>query len=191
MSSATNTPKKKRSLGPYANGRKNPGPTKYDPIKHPEKARKLAYLGATMEEIAEQFDVTVRTLTYWSHCYPEFAQSMVLGKDYSDNRVIHSLYKRALGFEHTIEEQVLGRDGQPILDNEGNPVVIGRKVFQPPDTSAITFWLKNRRRDDWTDRQQLEVGKAGEFDRMSDSELLAFVEDGVIDGEVVDADDGD
>jgi hypothetical protein len=113
-----------------------------------EQARKLAYLGATDREMAEFFEVSEATLHRWKHEYPEFCESAKLGKEAADARVEQSLYRKAVGYTYD-SEKVFQFGGQIVRA----PVV----EHVPPSDTAIIFWLKNRRRDQWRDRQDVEL----------------------------------
>ena len=72
-----------------------------------------------------------------------------------------------------------------LFRSNGEPVVIKKKIYVPPSDSSIAFWLKNRRRQEWRDKHELEVGKVGEFDRLSNEELLAYIDGEIVDGEIL------
>lgn len=117
-------------------------PTTYKP-EYVEQAAKLAQLGATDEEMAGFFKVTVRAFYKWKARYPELVQALKVGKDAADDRVERALYSRALGYSFP-SEKVFCKDG----------IVTRAKIVEhvPPDTTAAIFWLKNRRKDEWRDK---------------------------------------
>ncbi len=56
--------------------------------------------------------------------------------------------------------------------HEGKPVIVPTVKHYPPDTTACIFWLKNRQRDRWRDKQDHEhTGKDGGPIRMDLSGL--------------------
>lgn len=115
-------------------------------------------LGATDQEIADMLGVSVRTIYYWRQTKPALCAAMVVGKEEADNRVERSLYNRATGYSYQSEKIMTVARGGGVSDIER--VAITEHV--PPDVTAQIFWLKNRRKDDWRDRQQLEhTGKDG------------------------------
>lgn len=119
-------------------------PTDYKP-KFCREAAKLCELGATDVELADFFEVDVRTIYRWQAANKEFSQSLRTGKDAADNRVERSLYHKAVGYKH---------DAVKIFMPSGaeKPVYAPYVEHVPPDTTAGIFWLKNRRRNDWRDR---------------------------------------
>lgn len=140
-------------------------PSKFKP-EFVQQAAKLAALGATDREVAEFFGVDERTLNRWKHEKPEFCQSLKVGKGSADERVEQSLYRRAVGYTY---------DSEKVFQFQGKIVRAEVTEHVPPDTTAGIFWLKNRKPDEWRDRQQVEVGRPGDFERMSDDELADFV----------------
>lgn len=115
------------------------------------QAEKLCKLGATDIEVADFFEVEVRTLYRWKAEHDDFCQALKAGKAEADARVERSLFARATGYEHDeVDIRVVG----------GAIVQTPLRKHYPPDTTACIFWLKNRRPDEWRDRQEL-TGKDG------------------------------
>lgn len=123
-------------------------PTDYNPA-YVEQAQKLASLGATDIEVADFFEVDVRTIYRWKHVHPDFCQALNTGKEKADERVVNSLYQRAVGYEQDAVKIFMpaGADG---------PVYAPYREKIAPDTTAAIFWLKNRRPADWRDKQEIE-----------------------------------
>jgi hypothetical protein len=115
-----------------------------------EQAEKLAKLGATDMEIADFFEVDVRTVNRWKISFPEFCQALKAGKDVADDKVIRSLFQRATGFEHEAVKIFMPA-------NATEPIHTNYREFVVPDTTACIFWLKNRRPDEWRDKQSNEL----------------------------------
>lgn len=121
-------------------------PTLYDP-DYVRQAEKLCKLGATDQEIADFFEVSVRTIYRWKGEHDEFCQALKSGKTEADERVERSLFARANGYEH--DEVDIRVVGQEIIQTQV-------RKFYPPDTTAAIFWLKNRRPKEWRDKRELE-----------------------------------
>lgn len=121
-------------------------PSKYDPA-FAGQAAKLCALGATDRDLGDFFEVSEQTINAWKITFPEFLESLKVGKDAADNRVEQSLYRRALGYSH---------DAVKILTVEGKVVQEPFVEHYPPDTTACIFWLKNRRKSEWRDRIEQE-----------------------------------
>lgn len=131
-------------------------PSSYKP-EYAEQARKLCELGATDKEIADFFGVCERTINTWKEAHPEFLQSLTTGKEAADERVERSLYHRAIGYSHP-EVHISNYQGQVTL----TPIT----KHYPPDTTAAIFWLKNRRKDQWRDKQEHEHSGAVEITKI-------------------------
>ena len=129
-------------------------PTEYR-SEFPEQAQKIAVLGATDQEVADFFEVDVRTIYRWKHDHPEFCQALKVGKDVADERVERSLYQKAIGYE---------QDEVKIFMPSGalEPVYAPFRAKIAPDTTAAIFWLKNRRSHDWRDKVETEHSGAVE-----------------------------
>lgn len=130
-------------------------PTDYDPEVMPAQARKLCLLGATDEEMADFFEVDVRTIYRWKLKHDEFCQALKAGKEAADERVERSLYQKAIGYRQQAVKIFMPA-------NATQPVFANYVEHMAPDTTAAIFWLKNRRSAEWRDKQEHEhTGKDG------------------------------
>lgn len=137
-------------------------PTDFKP-KFVEQARKLCELGATDMELAEFFGIEVRTLYRWKHDHQDFCQALIAGKDACDNRVERSLYNRAVGYSFPAVKIFMPAGAEA-------PVYAPYTEHVPPDTGAAMNWLKNRRGDQWREKQEI-THNLGE-------DILAAIEEG-------------
>lgn len=129
-------------------------PSKYKP-EFARQAIKLCELGATDRDIAEFFEVNESTLNRWKQTYPEFCESLKVGKDPADDRVEQSLYRKATGYSF---------DAEKIFQYNGEPVRVAYVEHVPPSDTACIFWLKNRRPEQWRDKPEREgEGDVGEL----------------------------
>ena len=132
-------------------------PTAYDPA-FVEQAAKLCNLGATDDEMADFFGVHRSTLYRWKLEYPDFCDAIKSAKEIADERVERSLYQKATGYNVTEQQAVKVKVEQYVEQVE----VVEVEKHIPADTSAAIFWLKNRRKDQWRDKQEHEhTGKDG------------------------------
>lgn len=147
----------------YAEG--NSGkPTQYKP-EYAAQAEKLCLLGATDDELADFFDVHRSTIYRWKLEFEEFCNSIKAAKEIADERVVRSLYQKATGYNY-VEQQAfkikVDRDKEEIE-------VADVERHAPADTTAAIFWLKNRQKDQWRDKQ--EVAHTHHFENLSDEEI--------------------
>ena len=127
-------------------------PSKYKP-EFAQQAKKLCEFGATDAQLADFFEVAVSTINLWKINYPEFSESLTVPKEMADARVEQSLYRRAMGYEH---------DEVDIRVVEGSIVQTPIRKYYPPDSTAMIFWLKNRKPADWRETKAVELtGKDG------------------------------
>ena len=123
-------------------------PTKYKP-EYDEQAAKLCQLGATDKQLAGFFKVSESTLNLWKLEHPSFSESLKLGKSVPDENVKRSLYDRAMGY--TCLETKLN-----VVNGEIVETVVEKHY--PPDPTSMIFYLKNRCRDEFTDKVESSSG---------------------------------
>ncbi|WP_341918673.1 terminase [Polaromonas sp. YR568] len=121
-------------------------PSKYQE-DFPAQAAKLCLLGATDAQLADFFEVSVSTINLWKVQHPEFSESIKVPKAQADERVEQSLFRRAMGYEH---DEVDIR----VIDHALVQTPI--RKYYPPDSTAMIFWLKNRKPSEWRDKQEHE-----------------------------------
>lgn len=115
--------------------------------EYADQAKKLCALGATDAELADFFQVDVRTIYRWKHEHEEFCQALIVGKDALDERVERSLYQRAVGYSFNSEK---------IFHYQGTITRAETIEHVSPDAGAAMSWLKNRKGDKWRDKQDHE-----------------------------------
>ena len=113
-----------------------------------EQVGKLCKLGATDIEIADFFEVDVRTIHRWKHDHEDFCHAIKPAKNEADDRVERSLYHRAIGYSYDAVKIMAVAQGNG-LGAEIQEVPYREHV--PPDATSAIFWLKNRRSKDWRD----------------------------------------
>ncbi|EBO9197339.1 terminase [Salmonella enterica] len=139
-------------------------PTKYQEA-YAEQARKLCLLGYTDAELADFFEVSESTINKWKLDYPKFSESIKKGKEYADGNVADRLYQRAMGYvAPDVDIKVI----------ENQIVETPLEKHYPPDTTAAIFWLKNRQRDKWRDKQEVEhTGEVSLIQRIQEARKRA------------------
>jgi hypothetical protein len=90
-------------------------------------------LGCDNEHLGRIYEVDGRTIDRWIAEHEDFRRAVLEGRDEADARVAKSLYRKAMGY----------------TDKDGKEI--------PPDSRAAEFWLKNRQRSKWRERQEVEI----------------------------------
>lgn len=128
----------------------------YNPDYHDDWGWSLALKGATDQELAEAFGVSKRTILRWKNEHPSFAEAYQRGKDVADAKVKKALYQRAIGYEVIEKESTVDVDPKT---GESKPVRVKTITKQiAPDTMAIMYWLNNRSKGEFAQRQEVTLG---------------------------------
>lgn len=133
--------------------------------EYDEQAYKLCLLGATDKDIADFFEVCEATINNWKKEYPKFLESIRAGKKTADMEVATSLYKTTQ--DRTVIEQVAFKTKKISYNDSGKRVeeevieIVDVAKAIPADFRSQQFWLKNRKSDQWRDKQ--EVDHSGEI----------------------------
>jgi hypothetical protein len=102
-------------------------------------------LGLTNEQLAGVFEVHVDTIDQWMRTHEAFSDAIKAGRTDADGQVAHSLWERAIGYNH--EAVKIFADPKT-----GAEHIVEYTEHYPPDTVACIFWLKNRRPGLWRDK---------------------------------------
>lgn len=105
----------------------------------------LARDGLTDEQIAQKIGIVSSTLYEWKKKYRGISEAIKRGKEVIDRQVENALLKRALGYKYD----------EVTVENGVETKRVTKEVV--PDTTAQIFWLKNRKPEDWRDKQSVEV----------------------------------
>lgn len=137
-------------------------PTGYRPAFN-RQAKQLCLLGATDKDLADFFEVDETTINTWKKKHPAFQKAIKSGKQIADAAVAEKLYTRATGFKYTEttfekagskESLEITTEGDITSNEEYVKKVVTKQM--PPDTSAAIFWLKNRQKENWRDKHEVE-----------------------------------
>lgn len=155
----------------------------------PEMAYRFCLLGADNGRLAELFGVTLESIQAWLSTNPAFERAVRAGREYACANVVHSLYKRAIGYD--IEEKKYRRKKIVTKDEEGNEIVDYKLVLEemvikhfPADISAAKNFLFNRTRNlpkhqRWINESTEVTAKDGEplfpQDQQTNDEKAALV----------------
>jgi hypothetical protein len=131
--------------------------------KWPEVENKLALIKAWARDGLIDADIAhnlgISTVTLWKYKTEHISLVNALkdGKEVTDITVENALYKRCIGYSYdeiTKERQPIYTDG--IIT--GYQMVETKRVTKEvlPDPVSTFFWLKNRRKDQWRDKREVE-----------------------------------
>lgn len=134
-------------------------PTDYTP-EALAMAKGAYAMGAKDIEVAALLGVVEATIYNWKIAHPEFLEASKAWKILADDRVERSLYERANGYSHP-DTDIRVADGEIVMTE----IV----KHYPPDPTSMIFWLKNRRRETWRDR--VDVNHSGNLSNLTDEQL--------------------
>lgn len=105
--------------------------------------------GLSQQQIANNLGINVDTLIEYKKKYSDFSQALKKGREIVDYEVENALYKTAMGYTITLHKQKVTKDGD-VVDIE-------EEVHVPPNPTAQIFWLKNRQKEKWREKQEVSV----------------------------------
>lgn len=115
------------------------------------KAKKMMANGAIHTEVAKALGIGLTTLYHYQNTQPEFAEALKAGGKLADDRVEAALHQTAVGYH--IDTEKVAYDSR-----SGIWVRTDTTTYIQPSMPAQAFWLKNRRKEEWRDKQEHEVG---------------------------------
>jgi hypothetical protein len=128
------------------------------------KVKEFAEKGFINTQLAKALKIDRATFYRWQEKYSDFCDAVKEGKEIVDDLVESALLKRAIGFEYKevkkITVPVEDEDGEGVSKKSKKTKVIKTETVTkivPPDVSADMNWLKNRRPDDWRDKQDINL----------------------------------
>lgn len=100
--------------------------------------------GLIDEQIAKNMGVAYSTFKDWKKRFPDLSAVLKRSKEVVDREVENALFESAKGFVY--EEETVTNTGE----------VVTIKKYSKPNVTAQIFWLKNRKRNEWRDKQEIE-----------------------------------
>lgn len=123
--------------------------SKYEEIIKPylDDIKKAVQSGATLEEIAKAFDISVSTLYKYKSEKKELNEAFTHGRERVVINIKAALLKKALGYDYE-EEKRVGRK-----DKDGENVILIEKYkrHMPPSETAAAMLLRNYDKN-WLDK---------------------------------------
>lgn len=113
--------------------------------------------GLTDEQISHNMGINPATLYRYKKDHNQICNALKKGKEVVDVQVENALLKRALGYKYKeVKTEKYMADGKPVKRvTETIKEVV-------PDVTAQIYWLKNRRPEQWRDKQGGEHGEQKE-----------------------------
>lgn len=107
--------------------------------------------GLIDEQIAHNMGINVSTLYEWKKKYNEITEALKKGKEVVDRAVENALLKRALGydFEEVTTEYNFAMEKEIVTKRV--------KKHIAPDTTAMIYWLNNRKPEAWRNKQEVNA----------------------------------
>ncbi len=102
---------------------------------------RMMAVGCTDAQVSAALNVSLDTITNWKNENDKFLATLKRGKEAADDAVERSLWERANGWKG-IETHFC------VINNE--LIKTEYVKYYPPDPTSMIFWLKNRRRQNWT-----------------------------------------
>jgi hypothetical protein len=100
--------------------------------------------GLIDEQIAKNMGIAYSTFKDWKKRFPDLSAVLKRSKEVVDREVENALFESAKGFIY--EEETVTNTGE----------VVTVKKYSKPNVTAQIFWLKNRKRNEWRDKQEIE-----------------------------------
>jgi hypothetical protein len=135
-------------------GRPKDSGIKYNPKIYPDIVKSLAAKGYVESQIQDIIHISVATFNNWKKKYPEFLKALREGKQGPIDRTVNTLEKVANGFREIVRKPFVVSDG---FNNGSHIEILDVEEFIPPQVSAIRYYLNNRDKQNWSDRQSVEL----------------------------------
>lgn len=118
--------------------------------------------GATDEIIAKNLHISLSTLGEYKKKFPEFSEAIKNTKDVADIKVENALFQRAIGYNAKVVKHVKVKrvDFDPETGRKTGEheelVPVEDEVHIPADTTAQIYWLNNRKKEVWKQKQEVD-----------------------------------
>lgn len=128
--------------------------------------------GLNDEQLADKIGIKPWTLYDWKKKYPQISQAIRAGKDVPDRKVENELYKSC--FDRKITVRKAFKVKEVYYDENGKRCekehleTAEEDVAIPANEKAQEFWLSNRKPEQWSRKEKLELSGSVDF-----SEVIA------------------
>lgn len=123
-------------------------PTRYSE-RFIDVARDITNDGGTLDDVAKKIGVDRKTVLQWMERYEPFNHAISKGREIASEKVVESLYRRAVGYEAT-ETKIIELPG-----GKQRVETITKDIS--PNVTAIAMWLNNVLPGKWRDKREVEL----------------------------------
>ena len=109
--------------------------------------------GDNDEQVAEKLSISITSFYDYQHRYPEFSETVKKAKEHRVEKVEDTIYRRAFGYEYTEVKTNAYADS----DEKRKTFEVRTTKHIPGDVTALIFILKNKTKDQYSDRQEFDV----------------------------------
>jgi DNA-binding CsgD family transcriptional regulator len=109
--------------------------------------------GLTNEQMCEKLDIAPASWYEYANKHSIFAELVNWSKSVTIHRVENSLLKAAMGYEYEEIKTIVEED----KNGKKRTRIEKVKRHQPPNPTAMIFFLKNRAPNEWNDRREIIV----------------------------------
>lgn len=123
--------------------------------------------GLTDEQLAKNMGISPSTLYEWKNKYPEISEAIRAGKDVPDRKVENALYQSC--FDRTIKVMKAFKVKEVYYDGNGKRcekehIELAEETYPiPANERAQEFWLANRKPEQWSNKEKLELSGNVDF----------------------------
>jgi hypothetical protein len=117
-------------------------PPKYNPNFHPQAAKKFCEMGATVDQLADAFRVSISTIYQWQNNHLAFTEACRVGDEMATARVKRSYYERAVGYSY---------DAVKIFMPQGakKPIYAPYREHVPAEPRCGEMWMSKHDPEKW------------------------------------------
>ncbi|MEA1923909.1 MAG: hypothetical protein U9N63_14805 [Pseudomonadota bacterium] len=130
--------------------------------------------GFTSIKLAKLFSVSIAAIELWQRTYPDFIRAIKRGKDdFNVATAENCLKKRLEGYQYDEVTKEL------VKDENGKTLQVTKVVTKSvaPDVTALIFFLKNRNRERWNDKKDVDLNVTGIDQILAGLKTAPLVED--------------
>lgn len=129
-------------------------------------------MGASANEIAAAFGVSIATIDKWKRTKPEVKEAFALGVQAANSRVSSALFQLCIGGSYQVDQAIKVKDRAPDGSYSECVEVVTLTKNQPPLFHAISFWLRHRDAENWAN-PEADPGEETPLQSQDDAALRA------------------